>query len=493
MPVPKVNLKERSRQRAFISGITPPTAEDDKRADILTLGPQPGPQTAFLSSTADIVVYGGAAGGGKSYGLLLEPLRHLKNRLFKGIIFRRNSVQIRNPGGLWDESQKLYGMVGGRPLDYRLEWEMPDGMGMKMSHLENDKSVLDWQGSALPYIGFDELTHFSEYQFFYMLSRNRSTSGVKPYIRATTNPDADSWVRKLVDWYIGKDGYPIAERAGVVRWFIRIDDKLHWAESFEQLALIHGDDAVYATDPDDGSVTVLAKSFTFIPSNVHDNKILMKKNPEYMANLRALSRVERLRLLGGNWNIRATAGNVFRREWFPILDAVPHGWTRCLRYWDRAATEPNPENKDPDWTRGVKMYSYPNGTFLIADVRSIRSTPGRVEAFIKTVASHDGPGVEIMSQTDPGSAGKAEAEYFIRMLRGYVVSTETLTKDKVTRAKPLSAQAEVGNIFVLRGDWNEDFFTEYENFPDGAHDDQVDGGSGAFNKLSGVETWGDAV
>ena len=162
------------------------------------IGPQPGPQTEFLSTTADIAIYGGAAGGGKSFGLLLEPLRHYENPKFGAVIFRRHAVQVRNQGGLWDESVELYKQFGGHPREAMLDWEFPTHMTVKFAHLENDSSVYDWQGSQIPLIAFDELTHFTEKQFFYMMSRNRSASGVPGYIRATTNPDADSGLESLL-------------------------------------------------------------------------------------------------------------------------------------------------------------------------------------------------------------------------------------------------------------------------------------------------------
>lgn len=439
----------------------------------IEIGPQPGPQTDFLMSPADIAFYGGAAGGGKTYGILLEPLRHINNAEFRAVIFRRQSVQIRNEGGLWDESLRLYNPCGGYPREQALDWQFPAGMRIKFAHLENDKSVYEWQGAQIPFIGFDELTHFTEKQFIYMLSRNRSTSGVPGYIRATTNPDADSWVKRWIEWYLDSNGFPIRERSGVIRWFVRVNDQMHWGASKEEMVERFGE-----------STGKFAKSFTFVPSKIEDNKILMEKDPSYLANLNALSMVERARLLEGNWKIRHTAGTLFRREWFPIVDAIPAGWSGCIRFWDRAATAPNTQNPDPDWTRGLKLYRYPDGRFLVADIKSIRDTPAKVEALIKNVASHDSVSCRIMSQIDPGSAGKSEADHFVKMLAGYDVKVLAMSKDKVTRAKPVSAQCEVGNVYVLRAPWNDEFFTELENFPDGAHDDQVDTLSGAFNELS---------
>lgn len=443
-------------------------------AESIRLAPQPGPQTDFLMTVADIAVYGGAAGGGKSYGLLLEPLRHYNNPNFGGVIFRQTAVQVRNEGGLWDESELIYSKVKGHPREFSLEWIFPPGSTMKFAGLEFDSSVFNWQGSQIAYLGFDELTHFTEKQFFYMLTRNRSSSGIRGYVRATCNPDPDSWVRKFIDWWIGPDGFPIKERAGKLRWFIRVNDTMIWADSKEEIHQIYG----YGEE-------IQPKSVTFIPSKLQDNKILMKKDPSYLSNLLAQNRVDRMRLLEGNWNVRESAGMIFRREWFPVVDQVPGGWIQSVRFWDRAATRPSESNKDPDWTRGLKMYKYPNGTFCVVDLKSMRDTPGQVETLIKNVAGQDSRSVKIKSQQDPGSAGVSEAEHFIKMLAGYHVQTETMPRDKLTRAKPVSAQAEWGNIMVLRAPWNEEFFNEIENFPDGAHDDIVDVLSGAFNDLLG--------
>ena len=180
---------------------------------IRQIRPQPGPQEEFLASPADIVIYGGSAGSGKSWAILLEPLRHVTtNKEFAAVCFRRNTTQIRNPGGLWDESAKVYPTVGSTPVNHLLEWRWPSGGKVKFAHLEHDSTVNEWQGSQIPLIMFDELCHFSKSQFFYMLSRNRSMCGVRPYVRATCNPDADSWVAEFISWWIDQEtGYPITQ------------------------------------------------------------------------------------------------------------------------------------------------------------------------------------------------------------------------------------------------------------------------------------------
>lgn len=451
------------------------------KLEVVNIGPQAGPQTEFLSCPADITIYGGAAGGGKTFGLLLDPLREFDNKEFGGVIFRKTNVQVRTEGGLWDESMKLYGQLGGRPRENSLSWRFPSGMSMSFANLEYESDVLNYQGAQIAWMGFDELTHFSREQFFYMVSRNRSTCGFRPCIRGTCNPDPDSWVREFIDWWIGEDGYPIKDRAGKIRYFIRINDSFHWANSAEEIHAQFG-----------RGVDIQPKSVCFIPAKLEDNKILMEKDPAYASNLLALNRVDRLRLKEGNWNVRAEAGMLFQRQWFPLVNAIPAGWIQVVRFWDRAATRPSETKKDPDWTRGLKLYKYPDGTYVVGDLASMRDTPGQVNKLITTVAANDTRQVKVVANQDPGSAGVLEAEYFVKMLTGYHVATyvvprdiTTGRRDKVTRAKPVSSQCEVGNVRVLRSTWNDEFFTELENFPEGAHDDIVDALSGAFNDLSG--------
>lgn len=432
--------------------------------------PQPGPQYEFLSTLADIAIYGGAAGGGKSFGLCLEPLRHIYNPLFGGVIFRRNTTQVRNEGGLWDEAKGLYPKFGASLKDTTLEVRFLSGARVKFSHLEHENTVYDWQGAQIPFIGFDELTHFSRSQFFYMLSRNRSASGVPGYIRATTNPDADSWVKKFIQWWIDPiNGLAIPERSGVLRYFVRDGDEIIWGDSVKELKQKFPES--------------LPKSVTFISAKLEDNQILMKKDPSYLANLLALSNVERKRLRDGNWNVRPTAGTVYKRHWFQIVDAAPAEYESEIRYWDRAATEPHEKNPDPAYTAGLKLRRA-DGVYYICDVARDRVRPLGVQSMVSNTAGQDGRLTRIGIEGDPGQAGVAEAETYVRLLSGYDVRVYKATKDKVTRSLPASAQAEGGNIKIVRGEWNDALLTELENFPDSAHKDQCDALSGAFNALN---------
>jgi predicted phage terminase large subunit-like protein len=431
--------------------------------------PQPGAQEKFLACPADIAIYGGAAGGGKSFGLLMEPLRHIANKDFGGVVFRRTSPQITNEGGLWDEAGKLYPLLGGDPRIGNLEYHFPTQSCISFRHLQHEATIYDWQGAQVPFIGFDELTHFTKRQFFYLLSRNRSTCGVKRYIRATCNPDADSWVAEFIAWWIDQEtGLPIPERAGIIRYFTRVNDTIVWGDSPDALRSKYGE-------------KVEPKSATFIPAKLSDNPALLAADPGYLANLMALPLVERERLLGGNWKIRPAAGLYFKRHWCKIVDAAP-AVGRRVRYWDLAATEKT-EINDPDFTESVRLSVDPAGIYYVEDHRAMRESPHGVEEAIKNTVSADGTGIEIGIPQDPAQAGKAQAEYLIRRLSGYTARARIERGDKTTRFGPFSAECEAGNVRVVRGPWNTGFFDNLEAFPEAAHDDTADACSGAFSML----------
>lgn len=458
---------------------------------MIELRPQPGPQEQFLSTPADIAIYGGAAGGGKSFGILLEGARHNEIKDFGGVIFRRTSPMITNEGGLWDESNKIYPLLGAKQKETDHSWTFPSGSVLSFSHLQHEKNVLDWQGSQLCFLGFDELTHFTEKQFFYMLSRNRSTCGVKPYVRATTNPDAESWVAEFIAWWIDQEtGLPIPERAGKLRYFIRVNNVLKWANSAEEL-----DDefqVIRRALPEDIRESAQAgdfiKSVTFIPSNVYDNKKLLASNPQYLANLLALPLVERERLLGGNWKIKATAGKVFNREWFGLAEALPKIDLICS-YWDFAATEKEVKGDDPDFTARVMIgYSKAEKKWFILDMLAVQQNPASVEKLFFQTCQTDRDKAKLLGarfmvrwEIEPGSAAKRESHRLTTALKGYDAKGKNFKGDKLARARSLAVQAETGNVKILKGSWNSEFLSHMHGQPDLPHDDIMDAAAGSFN------------
>lgn len=163
---------------------------------------------------------------------------------------------------------------------------------------------------------------------------------------------------------------------------------------------------------------------------------------------------------------------------FPIIDAIPPG-SICCRGWDKAGSQGK-----GDWTAGVKIAETPNGTYVVCDVVRGRWASDDREKAIRDTATKDGVDTWIMVEQEGGSGGKDSASITIRGLAGFVAYAQSVTGDKASRARPLSAQALSGNVSLLRGDWNAAFEREAKEFPNGTHDDQIDAASLAFNKLA---------
>jgi predicted phage terminase large subunit-like protein len=449
------------------------------------LKPQRGPQERFMATAADICIYGGAAGGGKTYGLLMQPLRYKDVSGFGCTIFRKNHNQIFSQGGLWDVASKMYSQIpGAHPRMSSYSWLFDDKKGNAVSkvtfaHIERDQDLDKWQGTQICAIEFDELTHFSEKAFFYMLSRNRSTCGVKPFVRASCNPDADSWVAKFIEWWIDQDtGYPIPERSGKIRYFVRREEKLYWADTRKELwERFNLNTAEEREEP---------KSVTFIMSRLEDNKELLRVNPGYMANLKAMPLVERERLLYGNWKIKAAAGLYFKRSQLGnYLEILPADIIQYVRCWDLAATEET-VNGDAAYTAGVLMGKRKNGRYVVIDVVNRQMSAADVRNTIKLTAQLDRAKykrVRIRLPKDPGQAGKEQADSYIKFLSGFDVTTVAETGSKEARAEPMAAQWQAGNFDIMIGDWNEEYLLQLENFPSGKFKDMVDASANGFAEI----------
>lgn len=456
---------------------------------MIEIKPQPR-QEEFLSSEADIVIFGGAAGGGKTWSLLYECLRHASVPRFTAVIFRHNANQIANAGGLWDASQELFRKYPGAipRMSPHYSWQFADGEKLSFRHIERDEDVYKWQGAEITLRAFDELTHFTEKQFFYMLSRNRSTCGIRPYCRCTTNPDADSWVKDFISWWIDENtGYAIPERSGIIRYMARINEQLIWGNSVDEV-LKKAEKENYDIDIKASDV----KSVTFILSTLEDNQVLMQADPGYMANLKALSIVERERLLKGNWKIKAAAGLYFKRTQVgEMLETLPNDVKLWARGWDLAATSED-EKGDPAYTAGVLIGKRKNGRYVVADVINKRLSAAEVRKLIETTCKADkakyGRVVERLPQ-DPGQAGKEQAQSYIKMLAGFLVKVMPESGSKESRAEPFAAQWQPGNVDILIADWNEAYFNQLESFPESKFKDMVDASSSAFNEIENGATY----
>jgi predicted phage terminase large subunit-like protein len=180
----------------------------------------------------------------------------------------------------------------------------------------------------------------------------------------------------------------------------------------------------------------------------------------------------------------ARGGIMFKRHWFKIIPAAPAGIS-YVRGWDLAATEKKTKSAalGPAYTAGVKLGRTNQKRFVIAHVTRLREEGAAVRTAIYNTATADGHGVIVDLPQDPGQAGKTQAQDMIAMLVGFTAFASPETGDKITRAQPVAAQAEAGNVDVVEGPWNEDFFAEAELFPTGAYKDQIDALSRAFARF----------
>lgn len=460
--------------------------------------PQPGKQTDMYNHTADVLFVGGAAGSGKSLFLLLDSAKpeYIRSFGYNCVLFRKSYPELTNPGGLVDESKTVYRNIGGRfvgkPPTWR--WEQFNSQ-IAFRHIRHEDTVYEYQGAQFARIGFDELTHFSQESFFYMLSRNRSACGVKPQVRATMNPDADSWVADFIQWYWNPEtGYPIQERSGVMRYFLRLSDEIYWGDSKQDLIDEHYDYLAPVVEASHGMVSFddMIKSFSFVAASVYDNPALLKVNPQYLSNLNALNDVEKQRLLYGNWKIRHDAGLVFDGKWFEIIDydELPREPLIKIRFWDLAATAREDAGSGSCSTAGCLMGMIGTNIYIF-DLQVIQVKGGEVINPIRGCAIADGVKTKIRFELEGGASGKIVEESFAKEIEKldarYDVRAIKPDKSKLQRALPLATQARLGYVYLIRGEWNGEFLSAVESF-DGLRrprvNDIIDAATGAFEQVT---------
>lgn len=446
--------------------------------------PNPGPQTRFLASSASEVLYGGAAGGGKSAASITTPLRWVHHPAFRSLILRRESTQL---GDLLDKAASLYDKVypGAHFNEVKKTWFFPSGATIRFNHcqLESDAKIYD--GFEFQHIGFDELTHFTETQYRTIRARIRGPHADLPRItRSTTNPGGPGHEWVLQRW--GPWLNPKYELPGRAPRFNQFGDRLPPADGGEVLYYVTGErgEDVWV---DKGATDIegnQAKSRTFIPARLEDNPQLLANDPGYAASLRDLDPVRRAQLRDGNWLVKPSRGLFFKREYFAdkFVDAAPAEVLARVRYWDRAATQGG-----GDWTVGALVSKTPDGLIWVEHAARAQLDPGGVEALLRTTANTDGHGVIQCLEQDPGQAGKVEIAYLFRALAGFPVAAFPKRVNKIVSAGPFSAQCSAGNVRIVRGAWNDAFLATLYDFPDGDHDDDVDAAGGAYNVLMGAQ------
>jgi predicted phage terminase large subunit-like protein len=441
-------------------------------------------QLILLDDTTDILLCGGGAGGGKSHTCLTKALKYINDPSARVMIVRRSYPMLKLSGGLVDESKAIYSHFGGVLGIQALTWKFPNGATIQFAAIPDNLG--DWQGLQSTNILVDEAAEFTQEEILFLMSRLRGAK-YKGHLNMTMtcNPDRSSFLYEWVKYSLDElTGIPKIGTEEMIRYFVNLGGKVHWASSPEELFEKHGAGM-------EMGVNFLPLSFRFIPLTVYDNPILLKNNPSYLANLLSQPRVNQLRFLHGSWTARAEGAGFFNRDWVEIVDYPPNNPMSRVRAWDLAASLPSEATPNPDWTAGVKMSRDKFGTYYIEDVSRFRKLTDSVLKEIIETAHGDGTNdTRVVIPKDPGSGGKTANSFFIRTLAENGIGARSVTvsghSGKIQRFLPFCSLAESGNVKLVRGDWNDDYLTELEHFTGDRNrkDDQVDATSDAFNDLS---------
>lgn len=397
-------------------------------------------QASFLLDfTHRDLLFGGSGGPGKSSSLLMGALQFTPVPGYAALLLRRSMKDFEQPGSLMERADEWLrphvssGLV--KWIDKRSSWEFTcldanerylGRSFLQFGYMNNDSDRFRYQSSEYCYIGYDELTQFTETGYRYTFSRLRKPEGT-----AATNPLAAVPLRQRAASNPGGVGHSWVKRR-------------------------------FIDSPAAGT--------RFIPARISDNPHINRA--EYEKSLSYLDPVTRRQIMDGDWEVRESGGyfspDMFDNRWLdtPII-AV-----RRVRYWDLAATEAN-EHNDPDYSVGTRLALLSDGRLVVEDVQRFRKNPAGTEAHVKAVAQMDGPGVSIYIEQEPGSAGKQLISNWSRhILPNYHVAGHAKTRSKEEMIVPVSARASQGDILVVRGSWNSDWLDELTAFPAVGHDDQ---------------------
>lgn len=403
----------------------------------IPITPTPKQTAALLMNDAREILYGGAAGGGKSVYQLAAALQFVDVPGYSAILFRKTYADLSLPGALISMSKEwLMPFVETGEVKWsekKNQYTFPSGATLSFGYLESDNDCYRYQGSEFQYIGIDECTHISPSNYRYMFSRLRKTKDLKVPLRfrATANPGGQ------------------------------------YGEYYYQRFFLEGEE----------------KGRIFLSAGLNDNPYL--DSEEYLQALDELDPITREQLANGNWDIKE-AGDMFSRTWFTLVkaDDVPDQAKR-VRFWDMASTDPtkrkSKDKRNPDYTVGFKLAMY-QGLYWIEDIVRIQKKPKEVEDEIKRTAEADGYNCAIRMEQEPGSSGDITIDHYARnVLDGYDFLGVRSTGSKKERATPASSASQGGRVFMVNRCRNmAAFFDEADVFPYGSKDDTIDGFSGAF-------------
>jgi predicted phage terminase large subunit-like protein len=402
------------------------------------------PQAKFLVLPHKEILYGGAAGGGKSDALLMAALQFCQVPGYSALLLRRTFADLSKPGALIPRSKEWLSPTNARYNEQTHSWTFPNGGVLSFGYLQYSSDIYQYQSAEYQFIGFDELTQFEENQYRYLFSRLRRLQGVTlPLrVRGASNPGGigHSWVKKR---------------------FIDTPSRV------------------------------------FISSKLEDNPSLDRA--EYEESLAELDPLTRRQLRHGDWGARP-AGEIINSKWFEIVEPSEAPWKGVpkVRYYDFAATEVRGgialkarKKNNPDYTAGALVGDATeiDGYIYVYHIDYYRETPMVTEVNVKRRARKDGQSIPIWMEEEGGASGKqAMHNWRAKVLPEYQVHSDRKTGSKMTRWGIFSSKAEASIVRLVAGPW-VDFFCDQcdaltvDNTHD--HDDCIDAVSGAWVALAG--------
>lgn len=439
----------------------------------------------FLGIEAEEVLFGGAAGGGKSDALLMAAAQYVDVPGYAAGLFRLTKLDMLKPDAILARANAWFTGTAAWWSPDEHAWKFPtsgEPATIHFGYVAHQKDLDRYQGAAFQFVGIDEAGQWPEYNYRYLFSRLRRPKGMRAPIRmrASANPGGTGhdWIKDRFIEYAKHIGTGTDARADI--------------KAFRHSHVPLPEPSIYASPPslDAQEVARLlgveAQPSYFVPSFKEHNIGLDVQ--AYAAQLGRLDPTTRAQLDGGDWDASHN-GNYFKAEWFKIVDEAPAG-LHWVRSWDFAATEEE-KGVDPDWTVGslcaIEQLENNEKRFWIADIERFREEPGPTEATVKQTARNDGKRVTVLMEQEPGSAGKTVAHgYKTRILPGWSVVSMRKTGPKAEYWRLLSSLAHAGNVYLVKGSWNSAFIKEMKDLP-GQHDDQADSASQCFAYLTDEE------
>jgi predicted phage terminase large subunit-like protein len=405
-----------------------------------------------------------SAGCGKSHQALLLILKYVKDPFFRAVFIRETSTQLSQSGGLYQEAKDMWEKDFGAVFKTHpsMQATFPSGAQVQFKVCGADRDISNYDGGQYSLVIFDEGQNHTETQIRYLSSRIRSKAKAPHQLILTCNPKSNhDYLLKFVRPYLDPiTGIPTQESFAKEMWFGSYQGDTVVAETKEELE---------KTYPG-----VFAQTYTFIAATIKDNPRMKLLRPEYVAKLENLKRVERERLLLGSWFAKESTAGFFKRDWVEMLDESPKDPYQIVRGMDLAASLASESAPNPDFTASVMMTKTKSGFYVVEHAERYRKLTNSVlENIVETDKRDKGFGkrCSVHIQEDPGSAGKIATMFFIKYLVEHGVDARPDKMSghagKLARMQPFLSLAEAGLVKVVRGEWNEVWFNELEDYIDG--------------------------